>query len=147
MGNNGLQIYLAGAMTGLTHSEMTKWRDEIKTCLEKCSDMANYKTKVVSPVDYFSFENDIHQSDLEVMNFDLSLVRGSDIVVVNTSKLNNSVGTIVELYEAWKSHIPVIAYDENGDYKSLHPWLKCFITRVQSCISDIGSYIKELYMR
>ena len=41
----------------------------------------------------------------------------------------------------------IIAYDENGDYKTIHSWLKCCITRADSCVIDICEYIKDFYMR
>ena len=147
MGRNGLTIYLAGKMDGLSDSEMKKWRNLLKSELEKYSDMANYKTNVVSPCDYFNFNEQRYQSEQEIMKFDLSLVKNSDIVIVNTNGLSSSIGSIIEVYEAWKNDIPVIAYDENGDYRTIHPWLKCCITRADSCVVDICEYIKDFYMR
>lgn len=147
MGRNGLTIYLAGKMSGLSDSEMKQWRNLLKSELEKYSDMANYKTNVVSPCDYFNFNEQRYQSEQEIMKFDLSLVKNSDIVIVNTNGLSSSIGSIIEVYEAWKNDIPVIAYDENGDYKTIHPWLKCCITRADSCVIDICEYIKDFYMR
>lgn len=147
MGRNGLTIYLAGKMDGLSDSEMRQWRNLLKSELEKYSDMANYKTNVVSPCDYFNFNEQRYQNEQEIMKFDLSLVRDSDIVIVNTNGLNSSIGSIIEVYEAWKNDIPVIAYDENGDYKTIHSWLKCCITRADSCVIDICEYIKDFYMR
>jgi len=147
MERNGLTIYLAGKMGGLSDSEMKQWRNLLKSELEKYSDMANYKTNVVSPCDYFNFNEQRYQSEQEIMKFDLSLVKNSDIVIVNTNGLSSSIGSIIEVYEAWKNDIPVIAYDENGDYKTIHPWLKCCITRADSCVIDICEYIKDFYMR
>ena len=147
MGRNGLTIYLAGKMSGLSDSEMRQWRNLLKSELEKYSDMANYKTNIVSPCDYFNFEEQRYQSEQEIMKFDLSLVKNSDIVIVNTNGLSSSIGSIIEVYEAWKNDIPVIAYDENGDYKTIHSWLKCCITRADSCVIDICEYIKDFYMR
>lgn len=147
MGRNGLTIYLAGKMSGLSDSEMKKWRNLLKSELEKYSDMVNYKTNVVSPCDYFNFNEQRYQSEQEIMKFDLSLVKNSDIVIVNTNGLSSSIGSIIEVYEAWKNDIPVIAYDENGDYRTIHPWLKCCITRADSCVIDICEYIKDFYMR
>lgn len=147
MGRNGLTIYLAGKMSGLSDSEMRQWRNLLKSELEKYSDMANYKTNVVSPCDYFNFNEQRYQNEQEIMKFDLSLVKNSDIVIVNTNGLNSSIGSIIEVYEAWKNDIPVIAYDENGDYKTIHSWLKCCITRADSCVIDICEYIKDFYMR
>lgn len=147
MGRNGLTIYLAGKMSGLLDSEMKKWRNLLKYELEKYSDIANYKTNVVSPCDYFNFNEQRYQSEQEIMKFDLSLVKHSDIVIVNTNGLSSSIGSIIEVYEAWENDIPVIAYDENGDYKTIHSWLKCCITRADSCVIDICEYIKDFYMR
>ena len=147
MGRNGLTIYLAGKMSGLSDFEMRQWRNLLKSELEKYSDMANYKTNIVSPCDYFNFEEQRYQSEQEIMKFDLSLVKNSDIVIVNTNGLSSSIGSIIEVYEAWKNDIPVIAYDENGDYKTIHSWLKCCITRADSCVIDICEYIKDFYMR
>lgn len=147
MGRNGLTIYLAGKMGGSSDSEMKQWRNLLKSELEKYSDMANYKTNVVSPCDYFNFNEQRYQSEQEIMKFDLSLVKNSDIVIVNTNGLSSSIGSIIEVYEAWKNDIPVIAYDENGDYRTIHPWLKCCITRADSCVIDICEYIKYFYMR
>lgn len=147
MEKNGLTIYLAGKMGGLSDLEMKKWRNLLKSELEKYSDMANYKTNVVSPCDYFNFNEQRYQSEQEIMKFDLSLVKNSDIVIVNTNGLSSSIGSIIEVYEAWKNDIPVIAYDENGDYRTIHPWLKCCITRADSCVIDICEYIKDFYMR
>lgn len=147
MKNEGLCIYLAGKMGNLTLTEMSTWRNLVKTELDKYSDMANYNTKVLSPVDYYNFEEIRHQNEEEVMKFDLALVHSSNIVIVNTNGLNSSIGSAIEIYEAWKSDIPVIAYDENGDYKTVHPWLKCCFTRVESCVMDMCEYIKDFYMR
>ena len=147
MGRNGLTIYLTGKMGGLSDSEMKKWRNLLKSELEKYSDIANYKTNIVSPCDYFNFNEQRYQSEQEIMKFDLSLVKNSDIVIVNTNGLSSSIGSIIEVYEAWKNDIPVIAYDENGDYRTIHPWLKCCITRADSCVIDICEYIKDFYMR
>lgn len=111
MRENGLTIYLAGKMGGLNKNEMTKWRKFVSTELDRYSDAANYKVNVISPCDYFNFDEQRHQNEQEVMKFDLGLVHSSDIVVVNTNGLNSSIGSAIEIYEAWKSDIPVIAYD------------------------------------
>ena len=146
MKNNGLTIYLAGKMAGLSIEEQTTWRKFVAAELDKYSDMANYKTNVISPCDYFNFEEKRQQNEREVMNFDISLVRSSDIVIVNTTELNSSIGSVIEIYEAYKNDIPVIAYDEKGWYRILHPWIKCCITRTDSCVKDICEYIKDFYM-
>lgn len=50
MKNDGLTIYLAGKMAGLSIEEQTTWRKFVAAELDKYSDMANYKTNVISHV-------------------------------------------------------------------------------------------------
>lgn len=45
-------------------------------------------------------KNPRYQNEQEVMKFDLNLVRGSDIVIVNINGLNTSIGSVIEVYEA-----------------------------------------------
>ena len=47
MKNDGLTIYLAGKMAGLSIEEQTTWRKFVAAELDKYSDMANYKTNVI----------------------------------------------------------------------------------------------------
>ena len=147
MKRSGLTIYLAGAMTGLSEYEMKAWRKEVKEQIEKYSDSVNYKVNILSPVDFYNFDDELYQSAKEIMEFDLELVSDSDLVIVNTKGLNKSVGSIIEVYHAWERRIPVIAYDQDGDYKNVHTWLKCCFRRVETCMSDMAEYIKDFYMR
>lgn len=144
MKNDKLTIYLAGKMSGLSNEEMTEWRNLIRDQLYKYADIAGKMIKVISPCDYYNFDNPRHQNEKEVMEYDLSLVRKSDIVIVNTFQLNTSVGSIMEVYEAHKLGIPVIAYGVSYDY--LHPWLKECINREEICVVDLCEYIKDFYM-
>lgn len=141
-----LTIYLAGAMSGLTMEEMNTWRLSTKSLLLTVSELSSTKLNVINPVDYFNFENSRHQSEMEVMKFDLSKVKSSDIVIVNMEHLNTSIGTCIECYEAWKNDIPVLAFGGDGLYKNLHPWIQNCITRYDECYDNTVSYIKDLYM-
>lgn len=80
------------------------------------------------------------------MNFDLSKVRESNIVVVDLDGLDTSIGSIIECYEAFKNNIPVLAFGSENDYKKLHPWIKCCITRHDRLYKETISYIKDFYM-
>ena len=141
-----LTIYLAGAMCGISHEEQKRWRKKLKTALENCSYMCEKRINIISPVDYYNFEEKLQQSEREVMQFDLNMVKKSDIVIVNTDKLNTSIGSSIELYEAFKSDIPVIAYNFVSDCTYIHPWLKCCITRTEKSIDDICNYIMNFYL-
>lgn len=145
MGNN-LKIYLAGAMSGLTFDEMNGWRKDIKNLLITRSKYVGSVVNVTNPVDYYNFEEKRHKNELEVMNFDLNKVKHSDLVVVNMQNLNTSLGTVIELYEAYKSGIPVLAIGDEDTYKKLHPWVQCCITRYDNTYRDIVDYIVDFYM-
>lgn len=148
MGRINLTVYLAGAMQGLTKEEMSKWRDIIgNSLMTYCAySDGSCNLRVINPLDYFNFDETRFQTDMEVMKFDLQCIEKSNLVIVNVSRLNTSIGSSIEVYEAWKRGTPVIAYDENNEYESLHPWIKNCITRVDRTVSDLCGYIYDFYM-
>lgn len=80
-----LQIYLCGKMSGLNLRQMNEWRIALKDALNfSAKTISNVEVNVVNPVDYYNFENPTHQSEFEVMQFDLNKVKKSDIVIANT---------------------------------------------------------------
>lgn len=134
-------------MSGLSYKDMTTWRLQAKKLIKKVSFDTNYKPEVINPVDYFNFETPPrYQSDREVMNYDLHHVETSDLIVVNLSQLNSSIGTIIELYRAYQLGIPVIAFGYMTEYDHLHSWIKCCITRVEKNLENVANYIYEFYM-
>ena len=141
-----LKIYLAGKMSGLTHSEMNNWRYVLKNKLVSTADHRGYKAYVVNPVDYYGFEEVKHQNEREVKDFDLSHVLSSDIIIVNLDGLSTSDGTKYELHDARKANIPVIAFGEYSLYEELHPWTKDNVTRVEKNMEDVVKYIRDFYM-
>lgn len=142
-----LTIYEAGKMSGLDLQQMLTWRIELTKELEDIAEMVGVKVNAVNPVNYFNFVQKRHQTESEIMKFDLSKVKQSDIVIVNMDGLNTSVGTCIELYEAYKREIPVLAFGNNELYESLHPWIQCCITRHDETYKETVNYIKEFYMQ
>lgn len=143
---NNLQIYLAGKMSGLTTKEMRSWRDYFSILLKEIAENMGVNVKVINPCDYYTFDFPKHQSELEVMNFDLSRVKESNLVVVNMDGLNTSIGTIIECYEAYKQGIPVLAFGSDEEYEKLHPWVQCCITRHDKNYRKCINYIGDFYM-
>lgn len=143
---NRLKIYLAGKMSGLTYEEMNKWREDIAKIINHMADYCGKEVNVVNPVDYYNFRMPRHQNEREVMQYDLSHVKSSNIVVVNINGLRESIGSCIELYEAYKNNIPVIALDKKDEYKYLHPWIKECITRYEGNEENVATYIKDFYM-
>ena len=122
------------------------WRVEIKNMLTHMASYYDCDVKVVNPVDYYNFNEKRHKSEKEVMQFDLSLVKKSDIVIVNLDGINTSIGTSMELYECYRSNIPVIAFSSDEEYENIHPWIRECITRHESNMEDAATYIKDFYM-
>ena len=112
-----LTIYEAGKMSGLDLQQMLTWRIELTKELEDIAEMVGVKVNAVNPVNYFNFVQKRHQTESEIMKFDLSKVKQSDIVIVNMDGLNTSIGTCIELYEAYKREIPVLAFGSNKLYE------------------------------
>ena len=133
-----IKIYLAGKMSGLTYQEMGVWRQEIENKFLIQSMLANYTIMVLNPVKLYNFEEVKHQSEKEIMNYDISHVVTSDIIIVNLDGLATSDGSKIEIYEAnYNRKIPVIAFGDKELYNNLHPWLKECITRVEKNIEDV----------
>lgn len=143
--NKRLKIYEAGAMSNLSFNDMNEWRDRIKRLLEHYSTYCSVNLTVINPVDYFNFKEKRHQTEREVMQYDLYHVKSSDVVIVNLDGLNTSIGTCIELYEAYKRDEPVIALGTNEMYQYLHPWIKECITRVEETDERIVEYIRDFY--
>lgn len=142
-----IKIYLAGKMNGLTYQEMGLWRQEIENKFLIQSMLTNYTVMVLNPVKLYNFEEVKHQSEKEIMNYDISHVVTSDIIIVNLDGLATSDGSKIEIYEAnYNRKIPVIAFGDKELYNNLHPWLKECITRVEKNIEDVVDYIRDFYM-
>ena len=142
-----LKIYLAGKMSGLTLSQMNDWRVELKNKLIDVANCVGYDILVVNPVDFYNFEEQKHQSEKEIEDFDLAHVNSSNIIIVNIDGLNTSDGTKFELHDGnFHNNIPVIAFGDKKLYENLHPWIKRDITRVENNIDEVIDYIKNFYM-
>lgn len=141
-----LVIYECGKMSGLSFDEMNNWRANMKVALIQIAENSGCNITVVNPVDYYNLQEVKHQSELEIMNYDLSRVKKSDLLVVNLEGLDTSIGSIIECYEAYKSGIPVLAFGSQIDYGKLHPWIKCCITRHDKNYRECINYINDFYM-
>ena len=151
--SNKLTIYLAGRMGGLTKTEYNTWREVLRKKLEIAAECCNSIIQVINPADYFDFDNMECHTDKEIMQFDLNMVRQSDIVIANINGINESIGTAIEVYEANRLNITVIAYSDvldakKGDiFDKIHPWIKeCLATNLMFHADDVVQYVKDFYM-
>lgn len=137
------KIYLAGGMGNLTWEEQTSWRKSITDILMKCKDCYKYKLDIINPVDYYNFEYKYHDSELEIMKFDLRLVKSSDLIIVNFND-PSSIGTAQELAIAYDRDIPIIGINE-GDTE-IHPWLESNVDKMFNSFSNCWAYIVDFYL-
>jgi len=137
-------IYLAGKMSSLSVEEMCRWRNEFRLKFKnRCrqEDISN-PFNIVSPTDFYSFEEKKHKTEREVMDYDLFIVKHSALVVVNLD-YPNSIGTAIELYEANKHcDIPVIGFGTTIN----HPWIEECINVQYDTMDEVIDYIFEFYL-
>lgn len=134
-------------MGGLSYETMNKWRVELKNKLLDVAEDRGYDLLVVNPVDFYNFEEENHQSEEEIEDYDLAHVITSNIIVVSLGGLSSSDGTKFELHDGnYHNKIPVIAFGNKKLYNDLHPWIRRDITRVEENMDDVIEYIKDFYM-
>lgn len=147
-----INIYLSGAMEAYDGTNKAKeWRDNARCFFYKYCENVN----VINPVDFYSYDSCDYKSDIEVFKFDLRKTKEADIVLVNLNDIRKSVGSIVEIYEAYKNNTPIIGFvnkDLNNDdelKKEIHPWIYICCDRIE-CGSDsmlkAVNYIKDYYL-
>lgn len=139
-------VYLAGAMSCYFNTEQhdypKQWREDAKEYVKKLYD----DITLVSPTDYFEIGKNYHQSESEVMRFDLRMVREADIVLVNLKDLHSSLGTSDEILYAFISGKPIIGFLENKlEVKNIHPWKIEQIDRIETGKDAMKNAIDYIY--
>lgn len=130
-------------MGNLTFEESNNWRVSLKNELLDIGHNLGIKINVINPNDYFNFLHKSHESEKEVRNFDLRLVKKSDFIIVNFND-PNSIGTAQELAIANEYSIPVIGL--NADKHNIHPWLIECCERIFYQMDTLIEYIKDFYI-
>jgi len=134
------KIYLCGGMSGLTLDEQNLWRETCKEWL--LSQECDYDITVINPCEYFSLFDKRHQSEKEVMNYDLNHVRTSNLLITYFNA-PNSIGSAIEMFLAKELHIPVIGINKGEE---IHPWILECVDRMFHNEKDALEYIKEFYL-
>lgn len=137
MTNNIYTIYLAGGMTGLTPEEQVNWRRDVEIALRK------YNVRVFVPPKYYNEFNQWHDSEREVMDFDLHNLVHSDLVIMNFNA-PTSLGSMAELGIAYDRKIPVIGLNEaNHD---LHPWQTEMTLKMFYSLDNMIEYVINYFI-
>lgn len=139
-----IKIYMAGGMSGLSLDEQLKWRNAICNAIKYGDYEYTKQPDFFSPPEYYSPSTNEHKSEREVMEFELSHLRKSDLVVVNFN-VPKSIGTAMELMIAKEHHIPVIGLNTDGT--ELHPWLLECTTRMCSDLREVVDHVVNFYLK
>ncbi len=115
------KIYLCGPINGCTDEECKDWRELAKITFPNAIDPMRR--------DYRGRED---ESVREIVELDKLDIMNSDVVLVNYDK--PSVGTSMEVFFAWQSHIPVIVVAKTGSKVS--PWLRYHSTKIVHSFSE-----------
>ena len=144
------QIYLCGGMGRFGKDEFDKGNAWRVYCEKELSDFAkNWRTncivKVHNPNDYYNFLQNppLYDNQREVMEFDLNLVRHSDLIIINFNDVY-SLGSMAELAIAYEKRIPIIGL--NIDRQTLHPWQECMCNRIFNDIDELLDYVEDFYL-
>ena len=116
-----LKIFLSGGMTGLTEEEASGWRTSFK--LNNAVQDDTPFIFIDPTYYYFPTDKTTQEYEKEAMNYDLYLVKHSDLIIVNFNSLS-SIGTAQELMFAHTLNKPIIGMIEEDKYEQLHPWYK-----------------------
>lgn len=140
--NKKFTVYEAGKMSGLTLEQMNNWRIEATELLNLYS---NNRIHTINPVDYYNFEMDRNTyTDKEVMEFDLQMVKHSNLILVNL-EYPDTIGTAIELFASARIwDIPVIGF--GIDKIDPHPWMKLCLTKTCKTLEEVVIYIVEYYL-
>lgn len=147
------KCYLAGAITcyGELADYPKRWRDEAKKWFSRNIE----NIMAISPMDYYLPSEHLHKTESEAMRFDLRKVEESDVILVNLERINESVGTIQEIFNAWVHNKAIIGFYESTETlsedkvsKSFHPWLYEQIDRIETgkyAMHNAMEYIRNYY--
>ena len=101
---------------------------------------------LISPTDYYEICKNYHNSESEVIRFDLRMVREADIVLVNLKDLYTSLGTSDKILYAFISGKPVIGFlEDESEVQNIHPWKIEQIDRIETGEDAMKRAIDYIY--
>lgn len=135
----GKLIYLCGAMGCYDNpDDYKRWRTEFFE--REFKNVYDGHASVFDPTEFYSYENKLHKSESEIMEYELYHIRKSDLIVVNLDRICESVGSIMEIATAKCSSIPIVAF---GNADGVHPWILECIMRLEDDMDSLIQYIDK----
>ena len=134
------KVYLAGGMTKFgreKYDEGNEWRVRLQEEVEKQTDYFQF----INPNNHFKFWEAEECEPVEVMRFDLNIVRNSNIIVVNFND-PASIGTQSELAIAYEHRKPILGLNLQSDTnENLHPWQRAMCDKIFHDIHELANYL------
>lgn len=137
------KVYLAGAIGcyGYNSEIPMEWRKEAEEYFKSRS----VDFVCINPTNYYEYGKEYHNTEREVMRFDMRKVKESDVILVNLADLDKSLGTSDEIIYAWLHNIPIIGFLKTKDeymecqvQAVIHPWKYEQVDRIET-----GQYAME----
>lgn len=141
-----IKIYTAGKMGGLDYGEQMGWRNAVEGAVRGRIDNADF---VHPPVFYNPNDPNAWCTEDEAMEWDLNQIRDSDVVIVNTDTIDDSIGTHYELgfinaiNSFGSKHVYVIGI---GLKRELHPWIERSLFKWVETVDEAADYITYYMM-
>lgn len=134
-----MRIYLSGNMTPNVEF-YNEWTNKLKNILSygKNLNVSIAKNKEIKYFDDKKF----------IVRHDLARLKRCDAVVINlgvTDLSHHLTGAVVEIYEAYKSGIPVYAFCSDNallSTQSSSPWIEEFITKFFYTEEDLVNFLR-----
>lgn len=139
-------IYTAGAMKGSTLTEQMSWRFALEIAVKNHANGKSFT--FIHPPLYYNYEETSHQTEREIMEYELNALRRCDILVVNLADVHKSIGTHMELgfvnaVNAFGNrHIFVIGI---GDDTPAHPWIEASLFRKERTVEEAAAFISYYF--
>lgn len=128
------RIYLSGPICGLTFSESTEWRNDVREQLEDYAEIMDPMRDVMTatPEEVIFDGGESRSTADSVMSTDRGIVRRdytdtvtSTILFVNLLGAEKaSIGTVVEIAWAYEKRIPIVAVMEEKGNPHDHPFIR-----------------------
>lgn len=131
-------------MGGLSFEQQMKWRTKVEKLINEKIVDKDLKVKFIHPPMFYRYGENWHKNEREVMVWDLSQVKDSDIILVDLSTISDSIGTHIELgvaeamNEFGYKHIHVIGI---GSPNIDHPWIPLCTLRMEDTVEKAVDYI------
>jgi nucleoside 2-deoxyribosyltransferase len=127
-----MKVYLCGPINGCTDEECKDWRQAFKAGVlpgDECIDPMKR--------DYRGKEAESYR---EIVELDKRDLRRADVLIANCPK--PSVGTSMEIYDAWLRGIPVVTWIPTDAVIS--PWLRYHSTVIVHSLPEAIAKVQEI---